>query len=83
MLQAEYENEAMNDDEVMIKNEAIEIASDNCSALESAPSASLMDVASPNRTKQPSFADLYTGISSSDSRSTTPEAAAGSSGGLQ
>ncbi|OWA55294.1 hypothetical protein BV898_19677 [Hypsibius exemplaris] len=63
MLQAKYENEAMNDNEGMIKNEAIEVASNNCPALESAPSASLMDVASPNRTKQSSLADLYRSLS--------------------
>ncbi|OWA53094.1 hypothetical protein BV898_17528 [Hypsibius exemplaris] len=61
----------------MVENEAMEVASNNGSALESGPSASLMDVAPPSSTKQSSFANLYTCMSSFYDRSTTPEAAAG------
>ncbi|OQV20972.1 hypothetical protein BV898_05047 [Hypsibius exemplaris] len=57
MLQAEYENAAMDDNEGMVENEAMEVASHNGSALEFVPFASLMDVASQSGTKQFSFAD--------------------------
>ncbi|OWA55513.1 hypothetical protein BV898_19897 [Hypsibius exemplaris] len=62
---------------------AMEVASNNGSALESGSSASLMDVASSSSTKQSSFANLYTCMSSFYDRSTTPEAAAGLPGGMQ
>ncbi|OQV20023.1 hypothetical protein BV898_06027 [Hypsibius exemplaris] len=47
MLQAEYENEAMDDNKGTVENEAMEVASNNGSALESAPS--LRPTSEPNK----------------------------------
>ncbi|OWA52219.1 hypothetical protein BV898_16677 [Hypsibius exemplaris] len=54
MLQAAYGNEAMDNNQDMAEKEAMEVAWNNGSALES---ASLMDVASSSETKHSSFAD--------------------------
>ncbi|OQV11832.1 hypothetical protein BV898_13886 [Hypsibius exemplaris] len=55
MLQAEFENEAMDNDEGRVENETMEVASNNGSALDLASSsANLVDVASSSGTKQSS-----------------------------